>query len=293
MEYCGFTTCTTDAQCGGSTCADQRWCIHEFYCGRWRPDGPVPMTSTYEGSCAKGETCAKGTCKTVRACQPKSAQGDRAQGDRSRPSGDGAVPPARGCSCGVAEVGREGGAPLCGLLAAGLLLGWRRRRARAARSSGRRPTGRCLDVLALAVPLCLAGASTARADVVGPSTLQCPEGFSVQRCHGSEYCGFTACTTDAQCGGSPCAEQRWCISEFYCGRWRPDATVPMTRAYGGSCANGEPCKEGTCQTVRACTPPPDRGCACRIGRAPGAGLAALALLGLAIGLVVLCLRRRT
>ena len=130
-EYCGFTTCTTDAQCGGGTCADRRWCINEFYCGRWRPDGPLPMTTTYEGSCANGEGCKAGTCKTVRACAPKTVQGDRAQpgSDRAQPSGDGAQPPGRGCTCGVAEAG-AGRAPLWALLAAGFLLGWRRARAR-------------------------------------------------------------------------------------------------------------------------------------------------------------------
>ena len=35
-------------------------------------------------------------------------------------------------------------------------------------------------------------------DVVGPPTLTCPQGLTVQRCHGMEYCGFSACTTDAQ-----------------------------------------------------------------------------------------------
>ena len=82
-------------------------------------------------------------------------------------------------------------------------------------------SSRWLDALAL-LSFCLAGVSTASADVVGPPTLQCPEGFSVQRCHGMEYCGFTTCTTEAQCGGSTCVEQRWCISEFYCGRYYPD-----------------------------------------------------------------------
>jgi hypothetical protein len=149
---------------------------------------------------------------------------------------------------------------------------------------------RRFDVLALAFAVCLAAASTASADVVGPSTFQCPEGFSVQRCHGSEYCGFTTCTTEAQCGGSTCAEQRWCISEFYCGRYYPDAAVPMTSAYEGSCANGETCAKGTCKTVRACTPPPGRGCACRVDHAAWGELAAPVVLGLC--LVALGLLRR-
>lgn len=153
-------------------------------------------------------------------------------------------------------------------------------------SSGR------LSVLVFAV--CLAGVSTARADVVGPPTLKCPEGFPVQSCHGTEYCGFTTCTTQDQCpANSACAEQRWCIHEFYCGRWLPDATVPMTQTYEGSCAKGESCAKGTCKTIRACTPVlPDRGCSCQLGDAPGDGPAAV-LLVLGLGLVGLGLLRRT
>ena len=71
---------------------------------------------------------------------------------------------------------------------------------------------------AVVVIACLAGVSAARADVIGPPQLKCPNGFPVQQCHGMEFCEITACTTDDQCpSGSTCADQRWCVRDVICG----------------------------------------------------------------------------
>jgi MYXO-CTERM domain-containing protein len=146
-----------------------------------------------------------------------------------------------------------------------------------------------LRVACVLAVLCVLSPPPARADVVGPDERECPSGFPHQRCHGAEYCAITPCTADAQCAtGSSCAEQRWCVWKLDCGsRYRPDGYVP-SYVYGfeGSCAAGEACGRGSCETIRACTPLPERGCSCRLGsdaplRAPSILLLGLALLALA------------
>ncbi len=147
----------------------------------------------------------------------------------------------------------------------------------------------------LVLGLWLLAPGLALADAIGPDQRECPEGFPHARCHGYEYCKLTVCTSDAECtAGASCAEQRWCVWKSDCmGRWRPDGFTPTyVYGFGGSCANGETCSEGTCQTIRACTPLASRGCSCRLGEAAPDGALAPGLLAALLGLLLARRRRR-
>ena len=132
-ERCLPITCASDGECGrGAVCRE----VHECFAPRpYHGNGRVyieepELRDTVVGACAADRSCAEGTCRTRRQCEPTGATPAWDRGTR-RWTGE----PHQSASCTVAH-GARGSATLCVVLAM-LALGWRRSRVRRVRRGGR------------------------------------------------------------------------------------------------------------------------------------------------------------
>lgn len=141
--YCGVAPpCSSSTACkGGMTCQLAHLCITQHDCWSW--GGPNYVDSV-KGTCAGGAACSVGTCKTYQVCMPTAPRPDasvprpdawrpldaRTSQPDSRSADAGTGVSSRGCKCGLEPAGGATDLPSGLLLAAAVVLAWRRRRSR-------------------------------------------------------------------------------------------------------------------------------------------------------------------
>lgn len=165
----------------------------------------------------------------------------------------------------------------------------------------RRPPGRAAAITALVIAASLAPAPAA-ADVLPPTSPECPEGSVPKKTHAGSWCEPTACDPDQGCGqGQQCRPVALCVETERYHSFGEGSAEQLRRIARGPCqADGSCARPAVCESATRCATRVTAadgwrtkiGCAATSGAAPDPEPPWLIAAGTLLLLALAALRRR-